>query len=298
MNPATEPKKRIKEGFIGQKLIVLPPNIKRNIARNPLIKSFYLTAIGHYPKASLHGIERKTGCNEYILIYCIEGKGDISISNVQYNIDPNTYLIIPRNVPHKYRSSTSNPWSIYWVHFSGDLAQFIYNRSLLNDQPHVYTVPYDENRIKQFQQICYILEHSYNEKEMEILNIHLLHFISSLIYYKEINPALYDNDIVSQSIAYMKKNIAMKFTIEDLALQQRISISHYSRIFKHKTGASPINYFNQLKIQKSCQYLYFTDSNIKEICALLGFDDPYYFSRLFTKLMGVSPSAYKKKHKK
>ncbi len=298
MNLIKEPKKPVEEGFIGQKLIVLPPNIIRNIVQNPLIKNFYLTAIGYYPKASYHEIERRKGCNEYILIYCVDGTGNISLNGVQYDIQPNTYFIIPKNTPHQYKSSVSTPWSIYWVHFTGDHAGKIYRRSLLNNQPLVHTIPYDENRVRQFEQLCYILEHSFNEKEMEILNISLLQFISLLIYYKEINPSLYDNDSISNSITFMKKNIHEKFTISDLAAQQRISVSHYSRVFKQKTGHSPIHYFNQLKVQKSCQYLYFTDWSIKEICKELGFDDQYYFSRLFTKLMGTSPSKYKKLHKK
>lgn len=96
----------------------------------------------------------------------------------------------------------------------------------------------------------------------------------------------------------MKQHIGAKFEIEELAAQQHISVSHYSRSFKLKTGSSPINYFNQLKIQKACQYLYFTDLNIKEICIELGMDDQYYFSRLFSKVMGISPSKYKKQYRK
>ena len=56
-------------------------------------------------------------------------------------------------------------------------------------------------------------------------------------------------------------------------------------------------YFSNLKIQKSCQYLYFTDLSIKEICREVGFDDPYYFSRMFKKLMGMAPSKYKALYK-
>lgn len=290
--------RQIEEGFIGQKLIVLPPDVRQNITRNPLIKNFYLTAIGYYPRAGRHGIERKAGCNEYIFIYCIDGSGDITINELSYNLSPNTYIIIPKNVSHRYKSSEKNPWSIYWTHFTGNSAPAIYQRSQENGHPVVHTIPYDENRIREFEEIYYIIEHNYNSREMEILNIKLMHFISSLIYYREMNPALYDKDSVSNSISFMKKNIHAKFTIGQLAAEQRISVSHYARVFKQKTGMSPIHYFNQLKVQKSCQYLYFTDWSIKEICKELGFDDQYYFSRLFTKLMGMSPSGYKRIHKK
>ncbi|MES2456926.1 MAG: AraC family transcriptional regulator [Bacteroidota bacterium] len=295
-NPA-EQKKRIKEGFLGQRMVVLPPHIKRKLTSNPLIRNFYLTAIGHYPKAVNHYIDRKTGSNQYILIYCVEGGGFIQISDSSYKLLPNTYFIIPKNVAHTYQSDTHTPWSIYWAHFTGDVAEKIYDRFLSGQKPDVRPIPYDENRILAFEQIYAIVEHSFQEKEMEIVNISLMHFISSMVYYKEANPAVYNTDSISSSISFMKQNINAKFGIEELAKQQHISVSHYSRSFKRKTGSSPINYFNQLKIHKSCQYLYFTERSIKEIATELGFDDQYYFSRLFTNVMGMSPSKYKSQHK-
>jgi AraC-like DNA-binding protein len=76
-----------------------------------------------------------------------------------------------------------------------------------------------------------------------------------------------------------------------------LSASHFSNIFRNKTGYAPIEYFSRLKIQRACQYLDLTDLRVKEISSLLGYDDPYYFSRVFNKIMGDSPRNYKKKKK-
>ena len=65
-------------------------------------------------------------------------------------------------------------------------------------------------------------------------------------------------------------------------------------VFSRRTGYAPVYYFNQLKIQQASTYLDFTDLKITQICPRLGIDDPYYFSRLFRKHMGMSPSDYKK----
>lgn len=298
MDNITIQTKKVKEGFVGEKRIVLPPNVKRRVTNNKLTRNFHLTAIGYYPNAAYHNMERKSGCGQYILIYCVEGEGHIEVNNEHYTLTPNTYFIIPKNMPHHYHSAAHNPWSIYWVHFCGDYDDQLFSRSLLNGKLCVHAIPYEESRIRLFEQIYFLLEHSYEEQEMEIMNLNLLYFVSSLIYYKENNPAVGSQDNVSNSISFMKKHLDMQVSIGELAEQQHISVSHYSRIFKQKTGQTPIHYFNQLKIQKSCQYLYFTDRTIKEICVILGFEDPFYFSRLFTKLMGLSPSNYRKTHKK
>lgn len=297
-NNINQKKKGIKEGFIGQRMIVLPPNIKRKITTNSISRQFFLTAIGYYPKAVNHDRIRKSGSSQFILIYCTEGTGKIHLGGETFELYPNSYFIIPKNTPHRYHSSGQNPWSIYWLHYMGEIADLLYDRFLENGKAQVQPLPYDEQRLLLFDQIYSLLEHGVSDKEMEKMNLDLLHFVSSMIYHKEANPAVYSTDLIGNSIAYMKNSLSKKLGIDDFATQQHISVSHYSRLFKEKTGTSPINYFNQLKVQKSCQYLYFTDRSIKEICTELGFDDQYYFSRLFSKITGSSPSAYKKRHKR
>jgi len=100
---------------------------------------------------------------------------------------------------------------------------------------------------------------------------------------------------VELSINYMQENISQLLTLEDIARSVNFSASHYSALFRKKTGFAPIEYFNHLKIQKACQYLLYTELRIKEIADKLGIEDPYYFSRMFAKLMGQSPLQYRNK---
>ncbi len=288
--------RKIEDGFVGQKMIALPPDVKERIVKNKLIHNFFLTAIGYYPHAVYHDRNRKAGSPEYILLYCVEGRGTVLVGCETNELKPNTYIILPNNIPHHYKSSTIDPWSIYWVHFTGKNAELLYNRHF-ETHTGVSYIPVDEKRNSTFDEIFSLLENSFEVRDMEIVNIKILEYISSFIYHKEINPSIKDEDVISQSVLYMKKNIGMCLSISTLAGEHRLSVSHYTRLFRAKTGVSPIQYFNQLKVQKCCQYLYFTDRNIKEICSELGFSDPYYFSRLFKKLMGLSPSNYKNQHK-
>ncbi|MEO6631267.1 MAG: AraC family transcriptional regulator [Mucilaginibacter sp.] len=288
---------KIKEGFVGQRMIVLPPNVKKHLIKNELIKRCCLTAIGFYPRAVNHDRERKAGSQQYILLYCVEGTGQIHIQGADIGLTPNTYFIIPKNVPHHYRSSTENPWSIYWVHFMGESADLLYQRYAEQNQPGKVIIPYEEKRILAFNEIYGLVERSFERRETEISNIKLLDFVSSFIFHKEINPSLQESNVITDSIRFMKNNLHQNISLEELADRQHLSVSHYCRLFTAKTGRSPHRYFNQLKIWQSCQYLYFSDRNIKEICTELGFDDAYYFSRLFKKLMGISPAKYKSQYK-
>ena len=96
-------------------------------------------------------------------------------------------------------------------------------------------------------------------------------------------------------IYYLQEHVETNLTLKDLAEYFKYSESHFSNLFQKETGTSPINYFTRLKIQKACQYIELTDMKLNEIAMRLGFEEQAYFSRVFTKVMGISPSSYRKK---
>jgi hypothetical protein len=64
-----------KDGFLGEKQINVPEEILERFTRNmPFQSSLYITHIGFFPKAQFHFREREKGCDDFILIYCLEGK--------------------------------------------------------------------------------------------------------------------------------------------------------------------------------------------------------------------------------
>ena len=288
---------KIEEGFVGQQMIVLPPNVRARVGQNPLIREMYLTAIGFYPHAVYHDRTRTRGSQEYILLYCTEGEGYVTLEHQELHLTPNHYIIIPPLQPHHYRSSRHDPWSIYWVHFTGSNADILYHRYHTPGGSKVRPIPYDERRLNGFIRSMEMLESSFDEESLEIVNVAILHFLTTLIYHSETNPAFQRSDVISASVEFLGAHLKETFSVSELAAQQNLSVSRYSELFKEKTGYSPVKYFNNLKIQKSCQYLYFTDLSVKEICPKVGFEDPYYFSRMFKKLMGIAPSRYRVRYK-
>ena len=297
MNSFLKPHKKVKEGFVGQRMIVLPPDTIKKVGKNPLTNNLYLTAAGFYPHAVHHDRERKNGCKEYILIYCTEGEGLLFFRGNQYEFIPNSFAIIPPNEPHHYRSSQTNPWSIYWVHFLGETATELYSRYSEDQKSQVRSIAYDTERLSLFNKVMNLLEGNVTTKELEMISISLLYFLSSLIYNFEADTPSKNWDTVDRSIEFMKENIKSTLTLDQLAANQNLSVSRYSELFKQKTGNSAISYFIRLKIQKSCQLLYFSDMTLKQICLEVGFQDQFYFSRTFKKIMGISPSKYKSTYK-
>ena len=73
-----------------------------------------------------------------------------------------------------------------------------------------------------------------------------------------------------------------------------MSVSWFLRNFKQVTGKSPMQYILNIRINNAVSLLESTDYNVTEIATIIGYDNPLYFSRIFTKQKGVSPSAFRK----
>src|SRR5258708_12120025 len=174
---------RKKEGFEGQRLIVLPKKIKTDfLMKDPVTKQIYITDIGYYPKALYHYMERAGGVSQHIIIYCVEGKGWIEIDKKGIEVRPSRFVAIPAGVPHKYAANEKDPWTIYWIHFKGEIAGYIVELILQNSKNYQPYLTYNENRIKLFEEIYSNLEKGYSDDNLLSVNMIFYHSLSSTLY--------------------------------------------------------------------------------------------------------------------
>ena len=101
------------------------------------------------------------------------------------------------------------------------------------------------------------------------------------------------SEAISDSLRWMRNNLNRTVTLPELASAAGLSIPHYSCIFKLETGFSPIEHFVRLRIQRACQLLDLTSLRVGEIAVEVGWNDPYYFSRTFRRIIGKSPRDYR-----
>ncbi len=280
------------DGFAGQMAYVLPVEKIQFCNTDLFCRNLYITDIGYYPNAKFHSRERLNGCAQYILIYCQKGKGWFSIANKIQVINSSDFIVIPPNTPHAYGADMENPWSIYWVHFTGDLADYYYNQLSYNNTFTPQKAGLHTNRILLFDDIMQHLELMNNNENIIYSNSCLYAFLATF----QTSHGFWaepQNDPIQLCINYMKENLEYNLQLSDFVKISKLSQSHLLSEFKKKVKYSPMQLFTSLKIQKACMMLMERKYSVKVIALKLGYDDQYHFSRVFKNYMGVSPKNFK-----
>jgi len=102
--------------------------------------------------------------------------------------------------------------------------------------------------------------------------------------------------IIRKTKEYVLENLNIPISIEGICDKLKVSKSHLFYLYKNEFGVSPLTYFTNLKMDIASNYLLITTMSVKQIAASLGYEDAYYFSRLFKKKYDLSPDNYRKRN--
>ncbi|MDR1780989.1 MAG: AraC family transcriptional regulator [Tannerella sp.] len=291
---------RIKHGFSGQQMLIMPYELVNGMERNPLVNDLIIRSLGYFPTARHHYIDRPHGCPEHVLIYCVKGKGWFETCGNRQTLSENMFVLLEASKSHKYGADSKTPWSIYWLHFKGDKANLFsafFNRAT--------AIPPDDNsridnRIKLFEEMFNVLSESFSPDNLNYAHLCLGHFLGTLFYLDTYRNAagkvyLYSNSTVNRATHFINENLDKKLTIKMLTDIFGYSPSYFYRIFRKETGYAPMDYVNRMRVQRACYYLLNSTLRINQVSYKVGYDDPYYFSRIFKRITGMSPKEYRRK---
>ena len=286
---------RKKDGFQGEQAVVLPPAIVELEEQDDFCQGLFITDIGYYPKAEHHHRIREKGVGQYVLIYCVDGSGFYVVDGKRHEVKKNQYFILPIGKPHEYGSTEGHFWTVYWLHFCGKAAHVFAEGAATPQTINVTMQSRISERINIFDEILTTLHFGDSIEDLRYASSLLSHFLASMRYLGQFRraKASAEKDIVEQAIHYMRENIENRITMAEVLRYVGYSQSHFSTVFKKKTGMSPLSYFNRLKVEHACKLLKTTDLKVNMICYKVGIEDPLYFSRLFSKVMGMSPSEFR-----
>ncbi|WP_026884156.1 AraC family transcriptional regulator [Clostridium akagii] len=240
--------------------------------------------------------------NHHELIFITGGKGYILFGNKRYQLKDGTLLYLCPNVLYSIEIDSENPLCVMTVHFS--YANVGFSGDEWNITKEIDRLPLDFVQIlKDYYQINNIFKKlvenwasklpGYEFSTKTLLRELLFEIFQNI----KKNSQNYSTSLkVEKIIEYMRQNIDTRLTLAELSQLVQLSSPYLSSVFKETTGYSVIGFFNKIKVDKAKELIIEGDKKIKEVAKVLGFTDEFYFSRIFKKIEGVSPSEFYRKN--
>mgnify|MGYP000023222796 CR=1 FL=1 len=277
---------------------VIPHRVISELAKNPLSSGLYPLGMGYYRQATGHRMQRDSH-DDYLLIYCLDGEGEIEAYNQKLIVRPGDILLIPKGVEHAYQARKKRPWTIYWVHFYGHDADAFIDHLLPPRKENTQALIHlgiHSRLVSDFEALLEVRESTYNINAYICGANQLRQILSHIALLRPLARRKQGADglDIERVHSLMQARVHEQLDLDTLAELVNFSKYHFVKKYKELTGTTPINHFIQLKIERACHLLDTTHNNINEIAFAVGYEDAYYFSRIFKKLMGVSPSQYRK----
>ena len=238
----------------------------------------------------------RNGRIDWQLLYVASGKAHFYIGNQDIIVTSgNMVLYQPKQEMH-YEYFGKDKAEVYWVHFTGGEVRNILKKHEVPLDNNVFYCGNSPTYAYLFKEM--ILELQTCQVGYEELLSMYLEQVFVLIQRSRMDkrPTVSSHIQEEMGIArrYFQEHYNEEINIEEYALSRNMSVSWFLRNFKQVTTKSPMQYILSIRINNAVSLLESTDYNVTEIATIVGYDNPLYFSRIFKKQKGVSPSDYRK----
>ena len=229
---------------------------------------------------------RKNGREDWSLFYCEKGRMYFSDGVLK----PGQIWIYPPKVPQKYTIYRQDCTVYRFLHFTGGDVENLLS-SLRIELSTPITVRGDT-----FAKVFDDIQNSImDDSALSALRAeyHTLHLLSLLARH----GASYKSNMMMRVTDDMEHSFAAPYDAKRYADMFKVSISRFNHLFKQYMDVSPYAYFVRLRMENACGLLEDTDLKIQEVAEKCGYEDPLYFTQVFKKNVGLTPSAYRRDNK-
>ena len=224
--------------------------------------------------------------SEYIMVVVLHGKAEYTINSEKIRLNTNDIIIFPPGIVRAGYSDKVNPWEFISINFNLMLNE---DSKKYFDKDYLYFKNIGSGIISKFLDIAYLWE-----GKSPLFAVKCRALISDILY-ELIKSSLPNNKIphtekLETARTYIQANFRKNINIESLSKSLNLSVSYFRKLFTQAYGQSPQQYIISLRINTAYDLLASGEVNVSEVAILSGFDDIYYFSKLFKRRTGFSPS--------
>lgn len=245
------------------------------------------------PKLPTH---RPRGRLDYQILYIASGKAHFFFDGVEKIVTAGNMIIYRPKEEQKYFYYGIDHTEVYWLHFTGGNVKNIIRRYGISDDMHIIHTGTSLEYKRIFLQIIQELKLCRDDYE-ELLVTYLQQLL--ILIHRAINtkPRSKKHSLMQEmdaAVRFFHENYNKPISIEEYAAEHHMSVSWFIRNFKEYTESTPAQYLLSIRISNAQTLLETTTYNVTEIAEIVGYDNPLYFSRIFKKQNGMSPSEFRK----
>lgn len=237
---------------------------------------------------------RPEGRRDYQLLYISSGKAFFNLDGSRTELSAGSMVLYRPGESQEYYYYAKDAPEVCWVHFSGYEAGQILDKIGFGIT-HTLFCGISFHYLELFRQM--ILELQLKRPCFEELLCCLLKQLFTRIHRNQLecSEEKYKNQKhIETAVYYFNEFFTQDISIEEYAANQHMSVCWFIRSFKHHMGMTPMQYITSIRMNKAKELLKNTSYTIQEVSVLSGYENPLYFSRIFHKQTGMSPSAYRK----
>jgi AraC-like DNA-binding protein len=229
---------------------------------------------------------------EYQLVYVTKGRGVFEINQKTHVVVPGTVMIVFPGVRHHYKPDFDVGWTEYWVGFKGPYADALREQGFLSLRKPLHEVGLQNSLLSIYAGIFELVRNQQPLFQIRASSLVLTLIAEVLAHERKTVQHSNSEGLVEKAKFFMEENIYREVNLNGIGEALGVSTSHLNSVFKSYTAMTPYQYLISIKIRKAKELLEAGSLPIKEVAFRLGFDDQYYFSRLFRKKTGIAPSRW------
>ena len=248
---------------------------------------------GGYEKCSpQYNIDRK-GYPYYFIKYTLKGRGTLKFDAQTFDLSPGTISGFSPSVAHQYISDEKEPMEHIFLTFSGKTNPHLLNSHGLDEKFVIHTK--EPDRILRLLEDILDIEMKNSLYAREICSEYIKIILYSLA--NELTTETGKSSLSQQTFLTCKQYIDQHFldisSSSQAAQACKINSKYMARLFKEHCRSSAQDYLRNLKMNKAASLLLSTQLSIYQIAEIIGYQDPYHFSRNFKKSIGLAPKIYR-----
>lgn len=229
-------------------------------------------------------------------LYWIQrGRGEIVHMGGRLDLHPGRLFVIPEYTPARYRATEG--MILYWIHFNARLFGCMELFSVMN---WAYSVTLSSPATvgglwKTMIRVCESRDLEDSLRAGGILRELLSYFAAAGERHQAMNVSGLQRFL--PAITFIEQNLSRRLRLEEVAATVSLSPAYFCHLFSKTVGQSPVDFINRKRIERAQFLLLGEKQPLKTVASEVGFDDVYYFSRVFRKTAGLSPAQYRRQQK-